>query len=554
MYMGLKTIARITLLLICSFVATAAFAQDNNQPSLSRPKLVVGIVVDQMRWDYLYRYYDRYGDGGFRRMLREGFTCENTIINYLPTKTAIGHASVYTGSVPAIHGIAGNDFIEQKTGTPMYCVGDSTVQPVGTASAAGKMSPKNLLTTTVTDELKLATNFRSKIIGISIKDRGAILPAGHAADAAYWLDGATGNWITSTWYMKELPEWVKKLNEEKLVDKYLQQDWNTLYPGDTYSQSTADLNAYETPYKGAKEAVFPVRLSELAKTNGRGIISSTPFGNTLTLTMAKRAVENENLGKNTVPDFLAISLSSTDYVGHQFGTNSVEVEDTYLRLDKDLADFFDFLDTQVGKGNYTVFLTADHGAPHNPKLLNDHGLPGGWFSNASLLKEANAFLEKKYGQHKIIRSLANNEVHLDYTLIRNAGLDENAIRKDCVDFFQNKDEFAWAVDLKELANANLPTMLLERLRNGYNRERSGVIFLIAKTGYFPSQSKTGVDHGHWSPYDAHIPLVWMGWGIKHGSTARQIFITDIAPTVSFLLHIQLPSGSIGEPIGEILEK
>lgn len=554
MNMGLNTFARLILLLISSIAATAAFTQGNNQSSLPRPKLVVGIVVDQMRWDYLYRYYDRYGTGGFRRMLSEGFTCENTIINYLPTKTAIGHASVYTGTVPAIHGIAGNDFIEQKTGAPMYCVGDSTVQAVGSHSDAGKMSPKNLLTTTVTDELKLATNFRSKNIGISIKDRGAILPAGHAADAAYWMEGTTGNWISSSWYMKELPEWVKKLNEEKLVDKYLREDWNTLYPIDTYLQSTPDLNTYETPYKGTKEAGFPVRLGELAKTIGRSIILSTPFGNTLTLDMAKRAVENENLGNNTVPDFLAISLSSTDYVGPQFGINSIEVEDTYLRLDKDLADFFDFLDKRLGKGSYTVFLTADHGAPHNPGLLNDHRLPGGWLNSSSLLEEVNAFLEKKYGQSKIIRSLVNNEVHLDYTLIRNAQLDENAIRKDCVDFFQQKDEFAWAVDLNDLANANLPTALLERLRNGYHRERSGVIFLVSKTGYFPSKSKTGVDHGHWSPYDSHIPLVWMGWGIKHGSTTRQISISDIAPTVSFLLHIQLPSGSIGEPISEILEK
>jgi hypothetical protein len=210
--MKLKLICLLYFALIIS--AEAQKKTKNNSSALPRPKLVVGLMVDQMRWDYLYRFYDRYQQNGFKRMLNEGFTCENTNIDYLPTVTAIGHSTVYTGSVPALHGIAGNDFIIQATGKTMYCTEDPSVESVGTTSAAGKMSPRNMLASTITDELRLATNFRSKVIGIALKDRGSILPAGHSANAAYWFDDVSGNWVTSTYYMKELPTWVQQFNAQ----------------------------------------------------------------------------------------------------------------------------------------------------------------------------------------------------------------------------------------------------------------------------------------------------------------------------------------------------
>src|SRR5690606_28007445 len=282
----MKFLSKMSCVLALALVVGFAYAQK----SVPRPKLVVGIMVDQMRWDYLYRYYDRYGEGGFKRLLNDGFTCENTYINYVPTVTAIGHTSVYTGSVPAIHGIAGNDFIIQQTGQTMYCTQDDDVRGVGTDGSEGKQSPRNLLASTITDQLKLATNFRSKVIGIAIKDRGGILPAGHFADAAYWFDGKSGNWVSSTFYMEELPEWVQHFNNQKLAEKYLQQDWNTLYPIDTYTQSVQDNNAYEGKFRGEDRAVFPRKLSELVQENGLGLIRSTPYGNTLTLDLAKAAV------------------------------------------------------------------------------------------------------------------------------------------------------------------------------------------------------------------------------------------------------------------------
>lgn len=365
-----------TLLTLCAALALPlSSVKAAPSTAVERPKLVVGLVVDQMRWDYLYRYYDLYGEGGFKRLLNEGFSCENTQLNYVPTVTAIGHTSIYTGSVPSIHGIAGNDFIFRNTGRQTYCTDDDSVHGVGSDNAAGRMSPRRLLVTTVGDELHLATNFRSKVISVSLKDRAAILPGGHTADAAYWFDSKTGRWITSSYYMERLPEWVDAFNRTDPARRLLEQDWNTLYPIERYVQSTADDTPYEKPFEKGGKPVFPVPTSKLLKTEGYGIIRNTPYGNTLTLQMARQAIEHEAMGRDEETDMLAVSLSSTDYVGHQFGPNAVETEDTYLRLDKDLADFLDYLDQQVGAGNYTLFLTADHAAAHNTRFLTDHGIP-----------------------------------------------------------------------------------------------------------------------------------------------------------------------------------
>lgn len=529
-------------------------AQKQTANILPRPKLVVGIVVDQMRWDYLYRYYDRYQERGFKRLLNEGFTCENTFINYIPTVTAIGHSTVYTGSVPAIHGIAGNDFIIEATGKTMYCTEDTTVQTVGSTSKEGEMSPRNLLTSTITDELRLATNFRSKVIGISLKDRGSILPAGHTANAAYWFDDVSGNWITSTYYMNELPAWVKQFNDKKLAEKYLKQDWNTLYDIKTYVQSSADDNRYEGKYEGSTTSTFPVKTSGMFS-KGFGIIQTTPYGNTFTLDLAKAAVENEQLGKDLITDFLAVSFSSPDYVGHKFGINAIETEDTYLRLDNDLADLFSYLDAKVGKGAYTVFLTADHGAAHNPGFLTDNKVPAGTWASGQLLKDLNAALEQKYTANNMVTSFSNSQVHLNNKLIANNKLNEEAIRNDVVNFLRGKPQIAFVADINKIDDSQLPEELKKRVINGYNFKRSGPITFILEPGWYSGAANaTGTTHGSWNAYDAHIPLLWMGWGIKHGTTNKPTHMTDIAATLAGLLHIQMPNGCIGEAIEEVYKK
>lgn len=541
------------LVAVSLFFSITVFAKE----PLPKPKLVVGVVVDQMRWDYLYRFYDRYSDNGFKRLLEEGFSCENTYINYVPTYTAIGHSSIYTGSVPAIHGIAGNDFILQNTGEERYCTQDDDVVGLGATGKVGMQSPKNLLVSTITDQLKLATNFKSKVIGIAMKDRGGILPAGHFADAAYWFDGQSGTWISSSFYMKELPKWVSDFNKKKPTEKYLNQTWNTLYPIDTYSLSTEDNTIYEGKFKGEALPVFPRDLKQLRKENGLDLIKGTPFGNTLTLDLAKAAIENEKLGKNALgfTDFLAVSLSSTDYIGHQFGIDAIEIEDTYLRLDADLATLIDYLDNNVGKGEYTLFLSADHGAAHNPRYFRDKKGNAGYFDTKKYKSEINTMLEARFGKKDLVSSLMNYQVHLNHGLINREKLDELAIRDAVVAYMKKIDGVAFVTDMEKTAMSSIPARIKERIINGYNIKRSGIIQYVLEPQWFSgTENGTGTTHGTWSSYDAHIPLVFMGWGVNKGKTNREVHMVDIAPTLAAMLRIEEPNGNIGVPIQEVIKK
>lgn len=510
-------------------------------------------MVDQMRWDYLYRFYERYGSGGFKRMLNEGFSVENTYIDYLPSVTAVGHSTVYTGSVPAIHGIAGNDFIVQATGKNVYCVEDTTVSTVGSGTVvAGQMSPRNLLATTMTDELRLATNFRSKVIAVASKDRGSILPGGHAANAAYWYDEDTGNWVTSTYYMNALPAWVSNFNSLRLHERYLKQDWNTLYPIETYIQSTKDDVRYEGKLGGAVSPTFPIKTSSMSN-RWNTLITSTPYGSSLTLDLAKAAVENEQLGADDITDFLAISVSSPDYVGHQFGPNSIEIEDTYLRLDRDLATFFTYLDSKVGKGNYTVFLTADHAVQHNSTFMQDNKINAGIFQTSANMRELNTFLESEFKVKGAVRSFSNYQVSLNYQAIESGKANIADIKRRITEFLRKKEGVAYVVDMEDAQTTSIPAAYRERIINGYNRERSGAIQIILKPAWYSGigPAPTGATHGTASPDDIHIPFVLMGWGIKHGKTNESHNMTDIAPTITGLLRIQEPNGNIGKAVNEV---
>jgi hypothetical protein len=522
--------------------------------NLQRPKLVVGIVVDQMRWDYLYRYYDRYSNDGFKRLLNGGFSCENTFINHLPSVTGVGHATIYTGAVPSLHGIAANEWVDQLSGKSVYCVSDSSVRPVGNASSTeGKMSPRNLLTTTVTDELRMATNFRSKVVGVSLKDRASILPAGHTPTACFWLDDASANFITSTYYADQLPEWVNNFNGKKRIDQLISKGWNTLYPINTYKQSDADAKAYEGLFSGETASVFPHDIKTLYAKE-KGSFRNTPFGNTLTLEFALEVLNAYQLGKGEATDFLAINFASTDYVGHKFGPNSIEVEDTYLRLDKDLAELFRTLDAKIGKGQWLVFLTADHAAAHAIGFMQEHNLPANYWRAAPLADSLNRILSAKFGTSKLVRSITNYQVNFDLNKISSANLDFNAIRQTAVDFLQRQPGIAYAVDMAWIGRAPVPEKIKTMMVNGYNFKRSGQIQIVLNAGLFDAYSRTGTTHGEWNPYDTHIPLLWFGWNIKHGASNREIHMEDIAPTLSALLHIQMPNGSVGKVIEEVMAK
>ena len=539
-------------LLLCVFsLCIMGVASAQTQPT-AKPKLVVGIVIDQMRWDYLYRFNDLYGANGLKRLLTKGFSCENTLIPYVPTYTAVGHTCVYTGSVPAYTGIVGNNWFDKTTNTNVYCTDDSTVNPVGSNTKGGKMSPENLWVTTITDELRLSNNFKSKVIGIAMKDRGAILPAGHSANAAYWYDDKSGKWISSTYYMQQLPDWVSQFNAKDVAGNYMKQDWNTLLPINKYDLSSADDEPYENAIKGEKTVTFPHRLSTIGDADKYESFKTTPFANSFTFDFAKSAIENESLGKNTVPDFLAVSISSTDYIGHSFGPNSVEIEDTYLRLDNDIADFLQYLDTKVGKGNYLVFLTADHGVAHIPAFLAEHKIPGGVFNEGEVSRELNKMIEDEFGMKNVVQSLQNYQVYLNADEISKQGKDLSAVKKSVIRFLAAKPFIIHVFDTRELASTTMPEPQKTMMGNGFNPKRSGDIQFTFKPGYFDG-GKKGTTHGLWNPYDAHIPLLWYGWNIKPGKTNRETYMTDIAPTVAALLQIQMPSGCVGKVITELIK-
>ncbi len=542
----MQRLLTIVLVLIFGFTVQA-------QQSIPRPKLVVGLVVDQMRWDYLYRFYDRYSPrGGFKRLLNQGFTCENTLIPYTPTVTACGHSSIYTGSVPAINGMTGNFWYDNEKNREVYCAEDKTVKTVGSASALGLMSPHHLQSTTICDELRLATNFRSKVIGIAIKDRGGILPAGHSANAAYWYDNTTGDWITSTYYMNDLPKWVKDFNAQKLVDKYYQEGWNTLYPLNTYVQSTADEEPWEGKPFGAALKGFPYDTKSFIGKN-YGAIAVMPQGNTLTAELVKAAITGEELGADDITDFLAVSFSSPDYTGHSFGPNSIEEEDVYLRLDKEIGDLLDFLDAKVGKDQYLVFLSADHGVAQVPGFLREHGIPAGSVDMPGMARLMNASLKSKFGKDNLIVSSDNYQFTLNHPAIDSAQLNAEEIKNWMIGYLSVDPGIARAFAIDKLMQTTLNSTQKNMLANGYYPKRSGDVQVILKPQYLEGFAGAGTTHGLWNPYDAHIPLVWYGWGIKHGKTNRETYMTDIAPTIAALLHIQMPSGCIGHVIEDVMK-
>lgn len=536
------------LLLVPAF----SFSQLNKNPGnkVERPKLVVGLVVDQMRWDYLYRFYDRYAsDGGLKRMLVKGYSCENTFINYIPSYTACGHTTLYTGTVPAIHGITGNNWWEVNQDREMYCVQDDAVQGVGTSAKAGKMSPRNLQVTTICDELKLATNFRSKVIGIAFNDRGGILPAGHSADAAYWYEPATGKFISSTYYMNNLPQWVTEFNNKELPDAYLKKGWNTLYPINTYTQSTADEQAFEGRPLGKDQRKFPYKLDQFIGKN-YGALTNTPYGNTLTKDLAMAAINAERLGQDSITDFLAISFSSTDYIGHSFGPNSIEVEDCYLRLDKELGELFRFLDAKVGRNQYLVFLSADHAVAHVPAFANEHNLPGGLVDFGFFQRVTDSLLRAKFGNYKLIKTEQNSQLYFDRRLMDSLQLDSREVTKTIIDYLSKQKGVGRVFAFSDVMNITMVDKLRTSVENGYYPERCGDIQIITKAGYFDG-GPTGTTHGSPYPYDTHIPLLWYGWNIKHGRTSRETYMTDVAPTLASMLRIQMPSGTTGHVIGEV---
>ena len=465
---------------------------------VERPKLIVGLVVDQMRWDYLYNY--QWGEGGFKTLLQDGYLCNNTIIDYVPTVTAAGHATIFSGTTPAFHGIAGNNFM--LNGENVTSVQDDTERAVGGNEKTRGKSPRNLITTNIADQLLLATDFKSRTVGIALKDRASILPSGHHPIGAYWFDTDSKSFVTSTYYMDKLPKWVADFNKKH------------------HDELSMDLGYL-------------------------------PIGTTMTFALAEQAIINEKLGQGEATDMLTLSVSNTDMCAHSYGSHSPKVDAIYHQLDKELAHFIQLLDERIGRGNYLLFLTADHGGTHSYPRMTEHGLPSGCVSNSANVNAANVDLEKQFGVPKLIKLSLGYTYYLNTEAIESANLDYETVKSAACKALMKLDEIEWAVDVLNIDNCPMPTILKERIKLGYFPGRSGEIYVIPRTGFYSgSTNEAGSNHGTWSQSDSHIPLIFMGWHITPGETSRLTHMTDIAATVCAMLHIQAPNGCIGTPIFE----
>ena len=536
-------------LLILTHLLVLIFTFNLNSQNLEQPKLVVGIVVDQMRFTDLYRYYDLYTEGGFKRLLNKGSNFTNAHYNYLPTNTGPGHASIYTGTTPYYHGIINNDFYDRTLKKSIYCVNDPDVKSVGSNDDEGKKSPKYLLSTTITDALKLFTNKKSKVISISIKDRGAILPAGHLADGVYWYNFKSGDFISSTYYMKELPVWVKDFNNKKIPDKYLSGEWNLLLDKKFYEINSPDESAYEPDFFKEGKRSFPHSFKNLSADEKYNAFAFTPFIHDMMLEFTKSAIKNENLGKNSVPDFLAISFSSTDLIGHTWGNYSYELMDTYLRLDRQLADLLNFLDKEIGEKNYLLFLTSDHGAVETPAYLRDNKIPTGELQNSKILDSLKAFSNRKYGTDKIIEYYSYGFVYLDRNVLEKSNLDYLKIEKEISKYLRDVfPEIQTIATRSELENSTASRDNDNLILNGWHPSKSADIIFNLRPGYLFRFLERGTTHGTSYTYDTHIPLILYGWKIPKQEVNDKVFIVDIAPTIANLLKITQPNACIGQPL------
>ena len=542
---------------ICLFLFFSVFSCKNSlevssyKASNNKPKLVVGVVVDQMRFEYLNRFKNKYSSQGFLRLMNQGYSCNNHHFNYIPTVTGPGHASIFSGTTPSVHGIVGNDWYDKAKRRTVYCTTDSRYIPVGAAAKYGKVAPTNLKVTTVADQNRIFTQMKGKTIGVSIKDRGAVFPSGHTANGAYWFEGLDeGKWITSSYYMDELPLWVKDFNARSNISNYV-KTWNTLYDINLYQESGPDNSNYEKGFNGKANPVFPYNLKDLKGLNGGfDIIKTSPFGNTMITDFALSAIEAEGLGADEFTDFLTISYSSTDYVGHNFGLSSVELQDTYLRLDLEIERLLNYLDENVGEGNYTLFLTADHGAAEVPTFLRDINVPGANISKDDFSPLFDA-MTAKYGVPDLIKSISNNQLFLNQELIISLQLTLEEVQRFVVNEIITYPFVSKAYTATTMQSSYFESGLPMLLQNGYNQKLSGDVLFTLQPGVIVYGPK-GTTHGSGYTYDTHVPLLFYGNGIQQGRSYESTSVTDIAPTISALLGISFPSGATGTVIEKVI--
>lgn len=543
-------------LLLFAYFGIQAFAV--SAQSTPKPKLVVGIVVDQMCYEYLYRYQSKFSKDGFVKLMNKGTHCRNTQYTYVPTYTGPGHASVYTGTTPSNHGIVANEWYHRQLKKEVNCVSDTTMLPIGSDYAGGKCSPQNLKANTITDQLKL-TYPNSKVISVSIKDRSAILPGGHLSDGSYWYDYKTGGFLTSSYFKKELPRWIVDFNARKSVDAYMEQTWKPMLDISQYTESGPDDTPYEHLLPGKTTPTFPYDLKAMSALKSKyELFTITPFANTYLADFAIAALKNENLGKGKESDFLCISFSTPDILGHSFGPYAVEMEDMYIRLDLEIAKIIKELESTVGKNNFVFFITADHAVSPVPQFLVDKQMPGGYIYGKPLIEALKTKITEKFGAD-FITAHDNNNVYFDRELIKSKNIDLRAAQdfvKEEIRYWNGVKRVFTMYDLEE---AGADNEWKDMVRRGYRFEESGDVIYLMEPGYLPAYSSDakahkGTSHGSSFNYDTHVPLIWYGANIPKKEIIRRVNITDITATLVPILHLQKPNATTGEPILEIFEK
>ncbi|OEK06574.1 alkaline phosphatase PafA [Roseivirga misakiensis] len=537
-----------SLFILCLFTIVIALKGQND-----RPKLVVGIMVDQMKQEYIWRFQSDFGENGFKRLLKDGFSAQNGHYNYASTSTGPGHASVYTGTTPSVHGIVGNTWYSRLLNRTVYCAEDTSVVAVGGSARSGKISPMNLYSSTITDELKISTMQQGKVIAMSIKDRGSALPGGHYSDGSYWYDSRTGTFMTSSYYMDELPDWVVKFNQQKLANEYLNQTWDTYKPMAEYTESGVDNSPYERGFRGKETPTFPYDLSTLRAQNGNfGLLSSTPFGNKLLNEFAISAIDAENLGADAITDFLAVSFSSTDYIGHNFGPQSKEIQDTYIRLDKEIEKLLNTLDSKVGKGNYVVFLSADHAVAENSKRMKDDKFRVDNLNGRGYSEYLEKAVNEKYGEAEWFEGPMGYDLFLDHDVVAEKNVDLYEIQMFVARKAMAFEGIHLALTHTDLVRNSYNDKTRSLMQESFHPKESGDIKTILDPAWQRGGDK-GTGHGNAWTLDTHVPIIFYGWGVKQGISVREMHITDIAPTLSMLLRIRVPNGAKGEPIFEAIK-
>ncbi|MFA5818020.1 MAG: alkaline phosphatase family protein [Bacteroidales bacterium] len=520
-----------------------------------KPRLVIGIVVEQLKYDQLEKFRDRLGENGIKRLINEGTYFKNASFEYMLTQSAPGHATISTGTEPSFHGITSDNWYLPLRNELIYCTKDIEVNPVGGSFEAGLHSPVNLQASTFSDELEMATNKNAKVFGVGMKENSAIFSAGHAADGAYWFDNTTGTWMTSTYYIDALPVWVNDYNAMKFSESFLNSTWGLLRPSEDYADCLPDLNNFEAGFNGVN--YFPYNLKKMRSKgifnsrNDFSLLRETPFGNSFTTSFAIRLIENEKLGKDDVTDYLSICYSSTDNIGHRFGPSSVEMGDAILRLDDEIKNLLTYLNDSIGKKNILIYFTAAHGISEIPAVLESNRIPAGYFKQNQALQLLRSYLNAVYGEGDWVKGYSERQVFLNRTLIEDARLPLEEVQKKVARFLVQFTGVAAAYPYSAFEANDFGNGNLKRIINNFNPQRSGDVIVTLNPGWVEKEGDYVANHNSPYEYDSHVPLIWYGWTVNRSTVTRQVNMADIAATLSSLCKVPYPNACTGELLFEL---